>query len=272
MYTESEDFKTLTDAYNSKFEEYWPTLSKPAETKKAYGFFLAGKLSSFKDIGGFDFTRFKPCFAEDDDFSVRLKIKGYSVYLSPDCFVYHLSAKTSKNFKRQGQERASLCEFVRKWGFDPKFLYETKFEYQNWLRLKDFHVQFIIASQQDLELLKYIEPAMTSIVGSTEELTVAVKQMIQTLEPDKPWLTDKTELDGKSNPDIQITVAYPDKLDRITLFKALFQMRFATKPLKTGTYIIGGFKVVIVDSLESNSLLNDSVNYLLLQSQLHYEQ
>lgn len=272
LYGESEEFRTLTDAYNSKFEEYWPTLNLPNTAfKMVYGFFMAGRLSSFKDVGGFDHTRYKPCFAEDDDFSVRLKIKGYNVYLSSDCFVYHLSAKTSNSFKKQGQERASLCEFVRKWGFDPKFLCGTGFEHQQQLFLKDFHTQFVVTSQQDLNLIPVIEPSMSSIVGSTEELTDKISQILQTLEPNKSWLNTKVKFD-ESLVDIRILVQDRNSLDCSSLLKILFQLRFNLKPLKLGRYLVGGFILEIKNSLEFNPLMNDFENYLLKQSQLHYEQ
>ena len=82
---------------------------------------MSGTKEMFDDIGGFDGFSFTPCFAEDDDFIIRAKLKGYKLKTTDCAITYHFVSQTSRFSEEYKNDRVlyeinSNRNFVRKWG------------------------------------------------------------------------------------------------------------------------------------------------------------
>lgn len=120
--------KILMDMGSNFFDFNQQLFNKYVESKKdscvlhnGAGFFMSGTKEMFDDIGGFDGFSFTPCFAEDDDFIIRAKLKGYKLKTTDCAITYHFVSQTSRfseEFKndRVFYEINSNRNFVRKWG------------------------------------------------------------------------------------------------------------------------------------------------------------
>ena len=100
---------------------------------RGYGFYIAGFTESLRNVGGFDYLTFVPCFCEDDDLMIRIRKKGYELYTAPGAVVYHFGSKTTRDLNSVGMSRAEIesnRNFARKWGFEARYLWETGYETQ----------------------------------------------------------------------------------------------------------------------------------------------
>ena len=95
-----QNFGLSADAFDKKaFDSfYWNhvgSLPHTTESSPFGGFFMAGHVSTFKSVGGFD-ERFVPYFYEDSDLMVRLHLAGYRFTLILNSIVYHIGSLTSR--------------------------------------------------------------------------------------------------------------------------------------------------------------------------------
>ncbi|REE86232.1 hypothetical protein A8990_111129 [Paenibacillus taihuensis] len=85
---------------------------------RLFGFCMLFKSSMFERIGELD----SPGHYEDDDYSLRARMRGYNLLMCKDVFVHH---KGSASFKRKDpKELQQLVErnwslFISKWHVDP---------------------------------------------------------------------------------------------------------------------------------------------------------
>jgi GT2 family glycosyltransferase len=84
-------------------------------------FFMSGYKELFENVGYFDGFSFVPAFAEDDDFIIRTKLKGYELKTINCAITYHFVSQTSRfsdEFKENKlkYEINSNRNFIRKWG------------------------------------------------------------------------------------------------------------------------------------------------------------
>lgn len=271
------DFKeeTLTGIYhNQPLEDYVKKLEQKLHQGfvPGFGFFMAGPLHSFQDVGGFDHTRYKPCFCEDSDFNVRYRQKGYKMYCVPDCFVYHLSAKTSKSFKVKDRERKTIAEFVRKWGFEASMLDHES----NWhsldkpLKLSKWNIGYQIQDTNDIYIVQNIEPFIQYVRCSDKVLFNKIQDKLDDINKDSV-----ENISGKllpTLPDVDISVSRSmSEVDVRKLMDFFGNLPFVQQSLRTGIFTVGGFKVEIRNP-RCSSFVEDNKNYLLEQKQFVYEQ
>ncbi len=106
-------------------------------------FFMSGYKKMFEDVGFFDGFSFVPAFAEDDDFLIRAKLKGYKLKTTTCAITYHFVSQTSRfseEFKkdRMKYEINSNRNFVRKWGIPIPAFNELRYWEDDGFRYKTF--------------------------------------------------------------------------------------------------------------------------------------
>lgn len=106
-------------------------------------FFMSGTKKMFDDIGGFDGFSFVPCFAEDDDFIIRAKLKGYKLKTTDCAVTYHFVSQTSRFSDEYKNDRTiyeinSNRNFVRKWGIPISSFNELRYWEDNTFTYKTF--------------------------------------------------------------------------------------------------------------------------------------
>jgi GT2 family glycosyltransferase len=104
-----------------EFSQYVEDYKDDCKISDGAVFFMSGYKSLFEDVGFFDGFSFVPAFAEDDDFLIRTKLKGYKLKTTTCAITYHFVSQTSRfseEFKkdRMKYEINSNRNFVRKWG------------------------------------------------------------------------------------------------------------------------------------------------------------
>lgn len=97
---------------------YWNHINKLPhiiESSPFGGFFMAGPVSVFKLIGGFD-EKFIPYFYEDSDLMVRMHLAGYKFTMILNAIVYHIGSLTSRK-SADSLTSHSITEkiFLSKW-------------------------------------------------------------------------------------------------------------------------------------------------------------
>lgn len=106
-------------------------------------FFMSGYKKLFEDVGYFDGFSFVPAFAEDDDFLIRTKIKGYKLKTCSCAITYHFVSQTSRFSEEFKQDRLryevnSNRNFVRKWGIPISSFNELRYWEDNVFTYKTF--------------------------------------------------------------------------------------------------------------------------------------
>lgn len=110
---------TTTQGMARKYNRVNPSLWKP--TDRLVGVCLLFKRETFERVGLLD-ERFSPGYFEDDDFCYRVRLAGYRLLITGDCFIYH---RGSVSFRKNGNEarrkllRRNRRKFMDKWGVDP---------------------------------------------------------------------------------------------------------------------------------------------------------
>lgn len=123
---------SFDDFEHNLFNEY---IEKNKDKTTLYNgavFFMSGYKKMFEDVGFFDGVTFFPAFAEDDDFLIRAKIKGYDLKTTPSAISYHFVSQTSRfseDYKNQSQQNEinSNRNFLRKWGLPINVFRDMKY-------------------------------------------------------------------------------------------------------------------------------------------------
>lgn len=131
---------------NFKWEEFDQYVRENKDNCQLYDgavFFMSGYKSLFEDVGFFDGFSFVPAFAEDDDFLIRTKLKGYKLKTTNCAITYHFVSQTSRfseEFKndRMKYEINSNRNFVRKWGIPIPAFNELRYWEDNLFTYKTF--------------------------------------------------------------------------------------------------------------------------------------
>lgn len=259
-----------------EFYSFSSNLKKKAigDRKRAYGFFLAGYLESFKDVGGYDFHTYVPCFCEDDDFMVRLRSKGYFVTWDETAVCYHQVGKTSGEIQSESRAQidvASNRNFVRKWGFEVRFLWETRYEQVN-----SFQVTNRTIAYQDTNksFLFNVEPLFQELfVPSVEkeqfiQIAKDIESKGNTIVPIHPKIKGIGE---DISSDILITKRGKEDFKLLADLCGNLRISLGTKKLKEGTILTAGpYEVRVLRSREPEPL-DDTKNYLSLQEKITYD-
>jgi hypothetical protein len=104
---------------------------------------MSGYKKLFEDVGYFDGFSFVPAFAEDDDFLIRTKLKGYKLKTTSCAITYHFVSQTSRfsdDYKKDRfkYEVNSNRNFVRKWGISIQSFNELRYWEDNLFVYKTF--------------------------------------------------------------------------------------------------------------------------------------
>ncbi|CAG9612842.1 hypothetical protein BACCIP111899_02020 [Bacillus rhizoplanae] len=117
-YTNLEEMQEFAAAYNQSDATKWE------ERIKLIGFCMLIKREVLNEIGLLD-ERFTPGNYEDDDISLRMRQKGYKLYLCRDTFVHHYGSVSWKENIPQFYNllHANGLKFQQKWGFPSSDLF-----------------------------------------------------------------------------------------------------------------------------------------------------
>jgi GT2 family glycosyltransferase len=115
---------TLEDFADFARQQYLENRHKTIETTFISGLCLLVRKKVIDQIGGFD-TRFSFGWLEDDDFSLRARLKGYKILIARDVFIHHFGSKTFDLIKidENSHFERNLRIFRRKWSL-PTFNFE----------------------------------------------------------------------------------------------------------------------------------------------------
>lgn len=244
---------------------------KDAKRQPGYGFFLAGWTESFQDVGGFDSDTFTPCFCEDDDLSIRNKMKGYRTVVEPRALVFHFVSLTSRNLQRTPSENEVNVnrKFARKWGFEARYLWETGYERsENPLQLWNWKTSLRVSRNLNPDTVQDIvtnfEPLVDKII--LEAPYLYSKHVQDYIEEETPKagldIRSKYETDQGQKYDIDF---YLTGLPDHTVFpRVVGGFRFVSK-LKEGEYSPYPWLKVVINSKVCQELRQDTKNYLSLQ-------
>lgn len=138
--------------------------SKDEEPVEGAAFFMAGYVSSFQQVNGFDGEHFKPVFCEDDDILIRFKLAGKKLITIKKALVYHLVSQTirfSDDFKDRTNpiEKASNLNFCRKWNTNVGILRNIEYWIDS-INLKFYDISYELKNSTP-ELVKILEPYST---------------------------------------------------------------------------------------------------------------
>ncbi|PEA53179.1 glycosyl transferase [Bacillus pseudomycoides] len=117
-YTNIEEMQKFAAMYNQSDATKWE------ERIKLIGFCMLIKRAVLNEIGLLD-ERFTPGNYEDDDLSLRMRQKGYKLYLCRDTFVHHYGSVSWKENIPQYSALlyANALKFQQKWGFPSSDLF-----------------------------------------------------------------------------------------------------------------------------------------------------
>jgi hypothetical protein len=106
-------------------------------------------------VGYFDGFSFVPAFAEDDDFLIRTKLKGYKLKTTSCAITYHFVSQTSRfsdDYKKDRfkYEVNSNRNFVRKWGISISSFNELRYWEDNLFVYKTFTMGLTTRSRSRL--------------------------------------------------------------------------------------------------------------------------
>jgi GT2 family glycosyltransferase len=230
-----------------EFNEYVKTYNRNHEIYDGAVFFMSGYKELFENVGYFDGFSFNPAFAEDDDFIIRAKLKGYKLKTTTSAITYHFVSQTSRfsdDFKNNKlkYEINSNKNFIRKWGIPISSFNELKY-WEN----KDFN--YIIfkmgLTTTNNHRLSDIEPFFDKInLGYIPENYLLIEQPNTRYDlKSKFVLTDTV--------DVMVYEINPMTDNDIDTLKKL---RLSIPYYEPGEYIIGSMKIEIKKNF--SSLLN----------------
>lgn len=256
------DFGTSFDNFDvAGFRTYCESRPDKPLRDYGYGFFLAGPKSSFWDVGGFDQFTFVPVFCEDDDFVVRLRLKGYHAYLSENAVCYHFVSQTVRDragdpmADREFQANQAFC---RKWGFEARYLWETGYETcPGALQITD---RFIALEALDNSADAYMfEPIFNVVRGRDIQVANVASHKLQTPGHDRTEDITIKQL-APFSPEIATELLY--KVGGLRLYPGNF---------KTGVFRSNtGEYQIEIHNPGYRTFLRDQNNYLSLQKEIRY--
>ena len=263
---------------NFQYEEFNAFCKKVQVEKKdfprlpGYGFFLAGWTEDFKQVGGFDFETFVPCFCEDDDLSIRNKMKGFRTVVDPRALAFHFVSLTSRGIQRTptASEVNTNRRFARKWGFEARYLWETGYEYSdkpldlwNWktsLRIGEFN-----SWEHCRDIVLQLEPLVDTVILPEKAFKDPVIQSYLQSESLRAGLDIRTRFEveeGQHKADIEFFIL--GEPDFKVLPRFIGGIRFTSK-LKKGEYEPYPWLKVVVHNPICLEKREDTKNYLFLQ-------
>ena len=97
---------------------------------RVIGFCMCMKRIVFEEIGGID-ERFGVGNFEDDDYSIRVRAAGYTMFVCEDVFIHHIGSATFKanNVDYSARMQENWSKFAAKWGLPseyPAFGYDAR--------------------------------------------------------------------------------------------------------------------------------------------------
>jgi GT2 family glycosyltransferase len=201
-------------------------------------FFMSGYKNVFEDVGYFDGFSFFPAFAEDDDFIIRTKLKGYKLKTTSCAITYHFVSQTSRfseEFKNNKTkfEINSNRNFIRKWGIPISSFNEVRYWEENIFKYPIFTMGLTTTNHSRLS---QIEPFFDKInIGSIPENYLFVEQPNTKYDlRSKFVLTDMVDV-------MIYEIAPITDEDIYTLQKLRLSIPFYS----VGEYIIGSMKIEI---------------------------
>lgn len=226
---------------------------------RGYGFYLAGFIESFRDVGGFDFIDFSPIFCEDDDLLIRIRKKGYLLCTAPAAVLYHFGSKTTREMGAKGMSASEIEQnrkFARKWGFEARYLWRTGYEfYDTPTETGTEKIGFQIGEGFNVPLMELlnVEPLVDKInIMPTPEFT--------------KYLQDyKIENKAGTLEDCDIVITQVGPTDFNLFANLMGELRFKYKHLEEGKTLQAGSYVVEIKKLHKDLNRLDSRNYLSLQ-------
>lgn len=144
--------------HDFKWEEFDSYVEENKDNCQVYDggvFFMSGYKKLFEDVGYFDGFSFVPAFAEDDDFLIRTKLKGYKLKTTSCAITYHFVSQTSRfsdDYKKDRfkYEVNSNRNFVRKWGISISSFNELRYWEDNLFVYKTFTMGLTTRSRSRL--------------------------------------------------------------------------------------------------------------------------
>lgn len=257
-----------------------PLMNKaPEKRKRAYGFFLAGYTESFHAVGGYDQETFNPCYCEDDDFMVRLREKGFYVTWDETAICFHHSKGTTKQVD-QSKENVDLISnrrFVRKWGFEVRYLWKTKYEEVDSFRVSDRSIA-LLDKTGEMNFMINVEPIFQEIVIAEDQVSRA-KEIIQKAAETFPDCLHCIAKLRSSNQELTSSILIirefeskgtSEEFQQLTELIGDLRIGLGTKVFKQGTkFAVGPYTILILKS-DVPGVLEDSKNYLSLQQNIKY--
>jgi hypothetical protein len=136
-------------------------------------FFMAAHKNVFENVGWFDDYSFFPAFAEDDDFLIRAKLKGYDLKTISCAISYHFVSQTSRfsdEFKndRLQYEVNSNRNFIRKWGIPIPVFTEIKYWQYPDFKYEKIRTELILENPQYISVLEPFFDKIQINVDQTE--------------------------------------------------------------------------------------------------------
>ena len=127
------------DLFNHHLEQR----SRESKIINGCSFFMSGYKKLFDDVGPFDGFTFFPAFCEDDDFLIRVKLKGYQLKTTNKAVVYHFVSQTSRFSEEFKHDRIRIefnsnRNFVRKWGIPASIFNEIRYWDDEVFKFKTF--------------------------------------------------------------------------------------------------------------------------------------
>lgn len=247
-----------------EFQEYCEKLQTvPDRRVDGYGFFLAGFKQSFEDVGGFDQDTFTPVFCEDDDFMVRLRIKGFKAVVLEHAICYHFVSQTSREVigaSMTSREVEANIKFGRKWGFEARHLWSTG--YESVAKFEVFRRK--IAFQT-------LDTTLTSRVLSLEPL-VDFFQGLSTLGEYHNRVDVLHKI--RNREEVSIEIIQRRSLESADLYKLatlIGSLRLCPKLPKIESSFLNGTVFVKTYPEVEDTLVEDNTNYLSKQRSIEYE-
>lgn len=201
-------------------------------------FFMSGYKELFENVGFFDGFSFDPAFAEDDDFIIRTKLKGYKLKTTTCAITYHFVSRTSRfseDFKdnKIKYEINSNRNFIRKWGIPISSFNELRYWEEDNFNYVSFTMGLTTTNES---ILLQVEPFFDKIsMGKIPENYLFIEQKNTNYDlRSKFVLTDMVDvmvydIDNISEHDID----------------TLKKLRLSIPYYEIGEYIIGSMKIEI---------------------------
>ena len=122
------------------FNQYVEKVKQNKDLVDGGAFFLSARKESFIDVGLFDGFSFDPYFCEDDDFLIRIKLKGYKLKTTECAVAYHFVSKTSRSDRETSRlsEHRNIRNFIRKWGMPIPVFNELRYWEDDIFRFRTF--------------------------------------------------------------------------------------------------------------------------------------